>query len=234
MKLKTLLVLSLLFSVPTFANYDGDDGDEKRRRRTSNKKIGLSMNFLGLLSDDLRFDLEYCFNGESSIILTGGTFTIEESFYDSPDYYTSNNYTVENENIKLSGLLLALEYRYYTNPSRDGNDGFYFAPYLKYRSISSEDNALMGHVPFYLSDYTQFMSEFDMQADLYSGGASIGVLWEAGPGFTLDLKAGIGYTLVKEISFTNDFNPRPQNEESYDVSNLDWRLGISLGYRFPI
>lgn len=232
MKLKNLIILALLFS--SFA-YAGDEEDKRKRRRSEGKKIGLHFNSLSLLTDDWSLAAEFVLNGESTFFLTYGTQSTTFSNEVEPDNWPfTNNPFFYNDDVSLSGYFLAASYRYYFNPDRGGNDRYFIEPYAKYLNRETEDRAVIGYIPFFLPDGTQFGQYFDFEQRAIALGTMLGRSWTFGSGFVIDVSAGAGYLVQNEITFGHDFEPRPQNASNYDFSNFDLRFNLSIGYRFPI
>ncbi len=130
------------------------------------------------------------------------------------------------EEVGYGGFYIAPEMRYYFNPD-NGNDGFFAGPYLKFRSMGSTGES------YTATDVNGNIVNYDTKNTGLALGLILGRNWVTNSNIFFTTWSGIGYYLVNNEKNTKDFVPSPGFVEvDSNVPTLDFRLGLSVGYRF--
>ena len=136
--------------------------------------------------------------------------------------------TVGYHNLKLGdftwkGVYVVPEFRYYWDPDGD-NDGKYIGAYLKYRSMSS----IATQEEYDYTTGTTTTSEYGIKASGLAVGIVGGRMWASRGGLTFHSWSGLGFFMFDNVSYVDIEEP----EETTNIPSIDWRLGISIGWRF--
>jgi hypothetical protein len=127
------------------------------------------------------------------------------------------------DKVGFKGFYVAPEYRYYFNPEKD-NDGFFAGGYLKYRNMGTTGGANR------IENWDGTTFSYDEKNSGLALGVITGKVWIARNGITFSTWAGLGYYLFNETTYTNGYKPDESLETNLPA--LDFRLGLSVGYRF--
>jgi hypothetical protein len=133
--------------------------------------------------------------------------------------------STDDEKIGYKGFYIAPECRYYFNPDRRGNTGFFAGGYMKYRNMRTTGNVNSGF------DVSGRLIDYDMKNSGLAIGGMIGKMWVANIGVIFSVWGGLGYYVYNSTTYTNGFTPRA-NEDAPSLPPLDFRFGLSVGYRF--
>ena len=114
------------------------------------------------------------------------------------------------EGLKLRGLGITPEFRYYASENKGAMSGFYVAPFLRYQNFELTDGANKGTL------------------SAFGGGLLIGNQWVFKGGLNLDLFIGPSYTSgkVKVTNGTDSF------DLPFGVNGFGIRSGLTLGIAF--
>ena len=121
---------------------------------------------------------------------------------------------------KFQSFYIAPEFRFYFDA--DENDGYYAAGYMKFRSASSNENYGFNEN----GDYV----EYEITNTGLAVGANFGRVWSTRSGFFFNPWSGLGLFVFDKQKYSNDYVP--SDEETTNLSNFEFRLGLSLGWRF--
>jgi hypothetical protein len=127
--------------------------------------------------------------------------------------------------VGYKGFYVAPEFRYYFNPG-NGNEGFFAGAYMKFRSMGTTGNAYAD------LDKDGSIKNYDEKNTGLSAGVIAGRLWATPSGITFSTWFGLGYYLFDNTTYTNNFDPDPAFSLDTNLPTLDFRLGLSVGYRF--
>jgi hypothetical protein len=130
------------------------------------------------------------------------------------------------EEVGYGGFYIAPEFRYFFNPDR-GNDGFFAGPYLKFRSMGSSGEA------YAALDANGDVVNYDTKNTGLALGIVLGKTWITNSNIFFTTWTGLGYYLFNKTTNSKDFEKDPLTTEiTSSVPTLDFRLGLSVGYRF--
>lgn len=133
------------------------------------------------------------------------------------------------DKVGFKGFYIAPEYRYYFNPARKGNDGFFAGGYMKYRNMWTTGGA--NTIETYDGNTTTTIS-YDEKHRGLAMGVLAGNVWVAKSGFLFSTWLGLGYYLFDKTTYTNGYKPDASTSIETNLPKLDFRLGLSVGYRF--
>jgi hypothetical protein len=146
----------------------------------------------------------------SPVVRTGSVF-YERKVSDKSSAQLGFAYTGYNrEGIKITGVVVTPEYRFYLSNEKEAIEGFYVAPYLRYQNLKIED-------------------EFDKATlNSFGGGLVAGHQWLFSDIVTLDIFLGPNYNSgkVKVTDGSGDVDV-PGNFEGFGL-----RFGVTLGIAF--
>lgn len=148
------------------------------------------------------------------LILGVGKINYERKITDASSVQLGISYfKFSNSGSSLSGLSLIPEYRFYV--SKKAIDGFYLAPFFKYRNLTVEDES----------------DDFKASLNNYGGGAKAGFNWLLGKeqNFVIDLAFGAkyqSYSINVSQGSEDDFN----NADSFEGFSPE--LHFALGFAF--
>ena len=140
----------------------------------------------------------------------------------SPRLY-KNNYG------NTSGLALGLAYRKYISKGREGLQGLYFSPQIKYGVLKDKQvyNDFIYTGPNTPPTFVQKTSNFKVNS--LNVGLLFGKQWVYKSGFSLDISGGIGFYNNKYGgNNTNNFYYR-NNQSEYGITP---NINIGVGYAF--
>ncbi len=230
MKSINLLRISIL-SLAICFSANAQDKSSRLKRKSYGQNVGAFVNAPYFLQGFMA-GLEYSLDPESTFILTYSEEIDEFSYFDGntsiigPGFFAGNN-------VDLDRVSISLEYRFYINPSRLGNDRAFLSPYLRYSSASSQADEVLGS-NFNPETGTYESMLFQYTQTSLSFGFIVGRTWQRESGIHWDIWIGLGYPVIYNTSFSNDFNPGPNTLWNDLLIPFDARLGLALGYRFPI
>jgi hypothetical protein len=184
MKKVLILFLAIMFMVPSYSQ----EKSEKKSGTKSEKNV-LKVNSF-------------------SLFLATGSLFYERKLSDGVSGQLGLSYLgVKIQDTKFTGLVLTPEVRFY--PKKNAIDGFYIAPYLRYRNYTLQNGANKG----------SFRS--------MGGGLLFGRQWITRSGFTMDLFFGghYGSSNLKVVSGTDNFNANL-------ISSVGMRVGFAIGFAF--
>lgn len=138
-----------------------------------------------------------------------------------------SNGSLTTSEISYSGFYIAPEFRFYFDPSREGNDGWYAGGYLKYRNFGTSGEAYT----YYDSVNDEFIG-YDRSSNGMALGIVSGRMWTTRIGLTFGTWAGLGYYLFDVESTSVDLPEDNTIDLESNLPALDFRLGINVGYRF--
>jgi Protein of unknown function (DUF3575) len=123
---------------------------------------------------------------------------------------------------RLTGITIMPEYRFYL--SGEALDGFYLAPFLRFRSFRASDQV------WEYDGYTNTDVYVDRRANImaYGGGAVAGRQWLVADQITLDIYLG----LSQNGSFFSTKDNVTAQDFDYDFDGLGIRSGFTLGVAF--
>ena len=135
----------------------------------------------------------------------------------------------KNDNQNTSGLALTLAYRKYISKGREGLQGLYFSPMIKYGvlkdRLKSTDYLYTGpSTPPIINEKTN-----NYKAKSLNVGFLFGKQWVYKSGFSLDISGGIGYYNNKYEGDNNFSFHYRNNQTEYGITP---NLNISVGYAF--
>lgn len=183
------------------------------------------VNFIGLLFKNYGIGYEFIINDEMG---AGLSFSYSQSLLglDTKDY---------------SSLNITPDFRFYTNPE-DGADGFYFGGYLNYAKVNLDNLSIN------LDTKTQDAYGNTIYADVpynytltgFAIGLELGRKWVTNSGVFFETNFGFGRYLTTSHSYSDsrveDYFKTTESvgfEEGIDwLYTFDYRLGLSIGYRF--
>lgn len=131
--------------------------------------------------------------------------------------------TTSSEEVSYSGFYIAPEFRFYFDPSREGNDGWYAGGYLKFRSYGTTGE------PYGGIDPDGNFVEYDQSNNGLALGILSGRMWTTRFGLTFGTWAGLGYYLFDVESTSVELQ---EQDITTTLPALDFRLGVNVGYRF--
>jgi hypothetical protein len=118
------------------------------------------------------------------------------------------------------------------NPNRrPGLDRWFVGGYLKIRSIATSGEELVSLAS--LDPFANPPAEpvnYDINYFGLSAGATFGYMYAMKSGLTFGSWLGLGYFVVSNTTYTNDVTPI--GASLTDLISTDFRLGLSIGYRF--
>ena len=135
----------------------------------------------------------------------------------------------KNDYQNTKGLALSLAYRKYISKGREGLQGLYFSPIIKYGVLKdryrSTDYLYTG--PTTPPIFTEKTSSYKVNS--VNVGLLFGKQWVYKSGFSLDVSGGIGFYNNKYSGdYSNSFYYR-NNQSEYGISP---NLNVSVGYAF--
>lgn len=135
----------------------------------------------------------------------------------------------KNDNQNTSGLALSLAYRKYISKGREGLQGLYFSPMIKYGVLKdrlrSTDYLYTGPTtPPIISEKTN-----NYKAKSLNVGFLFGKQWVYKSGFSLDISGGIGYYNNKYEGYNNFSFHYRNNQTEYGITP---NLNLIVGYAF--
>lgn len=202
------------------------DANAQRRRRRGGSSFELSTNLASLAYVTPTLYAGYNMSREMSLGLTVGY--IATPFVST---VSSNGTTLEEVSDNFSGFLLAPEFRYYLNPNRTGNDGWYVGGYLRVRSASTPDSAFYAIVQDPNDPFNFEAVKYSMSYLTVAPGVLGGYLWQHKSGFQLSGFVGFGYAVYKNVEYSVD--PEDLTQDVFNLAlGFDFRGGACIGYRF--
>jgi len=198
----SLFFLTIFFTSISFAQ----NGKKMSTTHTNIVKIGTNTFFEG---DEFPFNVSW----ETKV---ANRQSLQISL--SPKLYKNNS----ND---ISGLALGLAYRKYISKGREGLQGLYFSPQIKYGVLRDKQQYSV------LDPQTSLrIQKTDIfKTNSLSLAALFGKHWVYKSGFSLDVGGGIGFYNNKyNVDNTNNFY-YGNNENEYGISP---NLNISVGYAF--
>ena len=134
----------------------------------------------------------------------------------------------KNDYENTRGLALGLAYRKYISKGREGLQGLYFSPTVKYGVL--KDNYSYTDVIYTgpTTPPTIIERTNNFKVNSLNVGFLFGKQWVYKSGFSLDISGGIGYYSNK-YDGVNNFYLYRNNESEYGISP---NLNISVGYAF--
>ncbi len=220
--LKSLFIILLIFNCLSLSA--AEDEEERRRRRGSS--FGVHLNLAPMALGNYSLNGEYGFSKNMSGVLSAGFLNFRISTTVSSPFAgtTETGYS-------HTGFMAAPEFRYYVDPSRRGLDKWFLGGYLKVRSTQTGSN--IATTTTVIDPLTGFPT---VQEGTYginyfgvSLGTTFGYILPFKNGLTLGFWSGLGYFVVSDVSYTNDFTT---TTEFSDFPALDPRIGVTVGYRF--
>ena len=135
----------------------------------------------------------------------------------------------KNDDQNTKGLALSLAYRKYISKGREGLQGLYFSPMIKYGVLKdrlrSTDYLYTGPTtPPIITEKTN-----NYKAKSLNVGFLFGKQWVYKSGFSLDISGGIGYYNNKYEGDNNFSFHYRNNQTEYGITP---NLNISVGYAF--
>jgi hypothetical protein len=223
---KTITLLASLAILFTSFNAFAEGEDEELRRRKKGG-FGVHLNLTPIAFGTYSANLEYGFAKNMSAVLTLGFVDL-----DITQTVSLNGGLPEIDVIPFRGLIVAPEFRYYFNPNRrPGLDRWFVGGYLKIRSLATSGEELIS-----LATLDPFANppvepvKYDINYFGLSAGATFGYMYAMKSGLTFGSWFGIGYFVVSNTTYTNDVTPI--GASLTDLISTDFRLGLSIGYRF--
>ncbi|MES2381948.1 MAG: DUF3575 domain-containing protein [Bacteroidota bacterium] len=182
-------------------------GDKPKAQSTQHKKVSqvVSVNLLPILFTS--FNVAY----ERAMF---DKWSIAASFN-----YFENKPIFNSKNATWTGI--TVDAQRYTNQACQG---FYMAPYIKYRNVSYLNNVYYKIDPNNSSN-SIYLGQADEYHNQIGGGAKLGYQKISKWGIGFNLFAGAGYYPIH-------FKTGALEDRFEDVSEFDLRLGLSLAYGF--
>ncbi len=148
-------------------------------------------------------------------LIKTGSFFYERKLHERASMQLGVGFTAFNaEGVKINGLFITPEYRYFLSNAKDALEGFYIGPFVRYQNlkISEEGN--------------------DSKATLstFGGGLAIGRQWIFRDLISLDAFLGPGYNSGKvkvTDGSSDDFDDVPSSFNGFGL-----RVGLSIGITF--
>ncbi|NVK05706.1 MAG: DUF3575 domain-containing protein [Flavobacteriia bacterium] len=131
--------------------------------------------------------------------------------------------TTSGEEISYTGFYIAPEARFYFDPSRSGNDGWYGMGYLKFRSAGTSGEPYLGQ------DVDGNTVSYDQSNNGLALGIGGGRMWTTRFGVTFGAWVGAGYYLFDVESTSVELQ---EQDIVSNLPSLDFRFGVNVGYRF--
>jgi hypothetical protein len=228
-KIILLLVGVMFFGLADAYNGFGDDDDDKKRRRRKRRgaTTEIGINPFGYLFGNYNLLGGYNFS-EQSAIYVELAYTRNKFPYTGLD--TNTGFPVLKD-VVFSGFSIAPEFRYYFSPD-DANDRWFIGGYLKFRTSSTSGQPYMG---FDKDDEPVF---YDLKNVALIPGITFGYHLVTNSNLTFTFWTGGGYALLYNETKDPDFAPSTSpgigivNEVFTTFNKLDFRGGITVGYRF--
>ena len=200
-----LLLLSVIFCSVSFAQ----NGKKMNTNHTNILKIGTNTFFAG---DEFPFNVSW----ETKV---ANRQSIQISL--SPRLY-------KNDFENTSGVALSLAYRKYISKGREGLQGLYFSPVVKYGVLKDRqrytDYLYTG--PSTPPIITEKINNYKVKS--LNVGILFGKQWVYKSGFSLDISGGIGFYNNKYDGYNTSYYYR-NNQSEYGITP---NLNISVGYAF--
>lgn len=118
------------------------------------------------------------------------------------------------DDLKIKGIFITPEYRFYPSANREAMNGFYVGPYLRYQNLKLEEN---------------FDNEVNKATlSTFGGGVLVGRQWIFGDIVTLDIFLGPSYNSGKvKIKSGDEITDIPGTFEGFGL-----RTGLTVGLAF--
>ena len=202
----TLFILSIFFTSISF----GQNGKKMNTTHTNIIKIGTNTFFEG---DEFPFNVSW----ETKV---GNRQSIQISL--SPRL---NKNDFEN----TRGLALSLAYRKYISKGREGLQGLYFSPTVKYGVLDDKYR----YTDYIYTSPTAPPTIIEKTSTYKMNSLNVGLLfgkqWVYKSGFSLDISGGIGFYNNKYKGDNSNNYYYRTNQSEYGISP---NLNISVGYAF--
>jgi len=169
--------------------------------------------FVGALSANAQKQNVFKVNLFSPIVKSG-SFFYERAINAKSSVQMGVGFTsYKKDDIKLSGIFLTPEYRFYLSSTNEAPSGFYVGPYLRYQNLKIEDKEAGGG---------------KATLTTFGGGLSVGRQWIFSDVISLDIFAGPNYNSgkVKVTSGNVDEDELPL------IKGFGARVGVTLGVAF--
>lgn len=149
-----------------------------------------------------------------SPIVKTGSFFYERKLNETSSFQFGFGFTAYNrENVKISGIFLTPEYRFYL--TNEALNGFYIGPYLRYQNLKIEDKNSNPSNPDKATLST------------LGGGLVVGRQWLFSDIITLDIFAGPNYNSGNVKVTSGNTVAVPSNFKGFGA-----RAGVTLGVAF--
>ncbi len=185
---------------------------------------GVKINVLGLTVKDFGLGYEFIINDEISAALFINAVT-------GTPYY---NYELITPDENYSALKISPEFRYYLG-SNFGADRLFLSGYLRYNSEKFSDITLH-YYDNALGQSNDIIYDFSNTSLVLGAGA--GNKWLFNSSLYVEAFFGIGIKAINNPSFSDIraeeemYEEHPKLTNYYYTNMFDYRLQISLGYRF--
>lgn len=153
-------------------------------------------------------------------------------FYNINDELSTGG-TVGYQNLKLgddfqySGIYIAPEARFFFNPNYE-NDGVFIGGYLKFRNFKST-----GGTTTIIDDNGNFETiNYDIVNTGFGAGVTTGWQFVHDSGFLFAVWSGVGAYFVNSYKYSDDRIDDDLFGDSGNLPGIDFRLGVSVGWRF--
>jgi hypothetical protein len=148
-----------------------------------------------------------------SPIVKSGSFFFERALNAKSSAQLGIGFTAYNKSdVKITGIFLTPEYRFYLSANDEAPQGFYVGPYVRYQNLKIEDKT----------------STDKATLTTFGGGLSVGRQWIFSNIFSLDIFAGPNYN-----SGTVKYDDGSGNIEiPGSFKGFGARVGVTIGVAF--
>lgn len=180
----------------------------------SAQTLDLGLNVTGLIARNPQVSAEYALGKRFGLELSLGTALGQEKVT------ISDGTTSQDIFWRRSGFLAGLQGKYYTSPD-DVIDGFYLAPYLRYRRVN-----------FKPEGGTPDTNGGTLHNNRLAVGLALGYKAVLSERFIIEVAAGAGAAPLSDNEFLNAFEGDLDFFDKLD--NLDLYARLSAGYRLRL
>lgn len=150
-----------------------------------------------------------------SPIAKSGSFFYERALTAKSSAQIGVGFTAySKDNVKLTGLFITPEYRFYLSESHEAPAGFYVGPFLRYQNLKIEDKAAG--------------STEEATLSTFGGGVVVGRQWIFSDIVSLDIFAGPSYNTGK-VKYKDGSG---STEIPGPIEGFGARVGVTLGIAF--
>ena len=187
-----------------------------------NGQFELKTNVLGLVSNN--------YNGQAELLLNDRSgFELEASYRESPWFLGLSGSEITNNSFRTM-----VSYKYYM-AAEDPTSGLYFGPYIKLK-VAGLDNLSTVTDPNYTGSTTNIPEKVSVFNSAFFLGGNVGQKIVMNNNVVIEYYGGFGYALYNERrirdEISDELEPFLSLERNSFTWPLDFRLGLTLGYRF--